>query len=97
MAHSHDPHGDVAVVDRGYGAGLLAALAVLLVLAVVGIALLWSQPWDDDGGADTTPGIENPLEGGDPGTGGGTDDGGTGGGTDGGTDGGGEVQPPSGQ
>jgi hypothetical protein len=83
----------------GYGSGALVALAAVVVLAVIAFAVLWTQPWDDDGGADTTPGISDNIvpdggdgggTGGDGGTGGG-DGGGTGGGTGGGggTDGGG--------
>ena len=96
MAHSHgDTHGHSThetIVERdgyGFGPGAIIVLATLLLLAVLGIALLVSQPWDDDG-ADTTPGIGDNSGGGGAGDGG-TGDGGTGeGGTgDGGTGGGG--------
>jgi hypothetical protein len=97
MAHSHgDPH--TTVVERdGYNAGMFMGLALVLLLAVIGLALLFTQPWDDDDGGTTAPGIEDVV----PGEGGGDNsvpgnDGGTDGGTDGGS-GGGEVEPPSGQ
>jgi hypothetical protein len=96
MAHTHgDPH--TTVVERdGYGAGMFMGLAIVLLLLIVGLALLFTQPWDDDdGGTNTSPGIEDAV----PGEGGGDsgvpgNDGGESGG-DG--SGGGEVQPPAGE
>lgn len=95
MTHAHhDPH--TTVVERdGYNAGLLMGLAVVLLLAIVGLALLFTQPWDDDGGTNTSPAIEDVV----PGDGGGGVPGendGSGGGSGGG-DGSGGEQPPSGQ
>jgi hypothetical protein len=81
MAHSHTYHDhDDVVVDRsaGFPAGVLVALALLLVVLIVGLAVLFSAPWDDDGGArnpqPNVPGIND--GGGNPG-GGGQSEGGT--------------------
>jgi hypothetical protein len=99
MAHTHgDPH--TTVVDRdGYGAGMFMGLAIVLLLVIVGLALLFTQPWDDDnGGTNTSPGIEDvvPGEGGGDSSVPGSGDG-DGGGSGGDGSGGGDVQPPSGQ
>lgn len=91
MAHTHmdDHHDTVTRTDPGGFSAMMIALAVLIVAAVVALAVLWAQPWDDDGGS--TPNVPDvgeqvPV----PGEGdGGTD----GGGTDGGTDGGSGEQP----
>ncbi len=61
MAHSHAPdpvvHHDRQVIDRGggTGAGMLIAVAALIAIVVIGLAVLWAAPWDDDGG--NTPNI----------------------------------------
>ena len=65
---THSSHGDThTVIDRnGGGAGLLVGLAIVVVLAVVALAVLWSAPWDDDNdGVDTTPGISDDVVPGD--------------------------------
>ena len=90
MAHDHG-HTTVVEDRTGAGAGMLVALAAIIVIALIAFAVLWTQPWDDNDGAgvtDTVPGIED--NGGGGATDGGTDDGGTGGGT-----GGGGEQPPA--
>lgn len=91
MTHAHHGHDTVEREGTGFAAGMLLAVAVLVLLAVVGLALLFTQPWDDDGDA----GIEQPVPGineggGDGGTGEGGGEGG--GGTDGGGDSGGTGQ-----
>jgi hypothetical protein len=99
MAHAHDAHThEVDVVERsGYGAGMMVAVATLLVLVVLGIVLLIAQPWDDGNGG-TTPNVPGVGDNGGGGNnnGGGTTDGnnnsGSGGATDGGS-GGGAQQP----
>lgn len=90
MAHTHssDTHGHdvVASSDPSGISAMMIALAVLVVAAVVALAVLWAQPWDDDGGSTPqAPGVgeEIPV----PGEG----DGGTGG-----TDGGSGEQPQDG-
>lgn len=94
MAHTHDAHGhgSVDVVERdGAPYGALIALAAIVVLALIAFAVLWSQPWDDDGGTNTNPNVPGISDDSVPGGGGsGSDstepqqpsDGGTGGGTD---------------
>lgn len=88
MAHGHDTH-TVVERDSANFAGPIVALVAIVLLALVAFAVLWAQPWDDDGGGDTTPGISNPVDDvipgdTDGGTGGGdTGGGGTGGGTEG--------------
>ena len=86
MSHAH--HGHDTVVERdvvrddgnGIAAGLILAVAVIVFLAVIGLALLFTQPWDEDGSGG---GLNNPV----PGTndGGGTGEGGGGGTNNGGT------------
>jgi hypothetical protein len=96
MAHTHgDPH-TVVERDSAYNAGMFMGVALVLLLAVIGLALLFTQPWDDNGSSG--PGIEDNV----PGAGGGDNTipgqdgtGGNGGSDNGGS--GGEVQPPSGQ
>ena len=85
MAHTHsDPHGHDVVTgtDPSGISAMMIALAVLVVAAVVALAVLWAQPWDDDGGSTPqSPGVgeEIPVPGeGDGGTGGGGTDGGSG-------------------
>lgn len=83
MAHAHDDvhtttH-EVDVVDRGsgFGAGFMLAAVTLIVLAVVGIAVLWARPWDDNNTRNNTPnvpGITDNSGGGQ--SGGGADNGG---------------------
>lgn len=94
MTHAHH---DIDVVDRGGPAtGMVLGILALLLLAVIAFALLWTQPWDDDGAVDTTPGISDNSgggTGGGSGTDGGTGGGGTDGGTGGGTGGGEQPQP----
>jgi hypothetical protein len=83
------------VVDRGGpAAGLLVAIAAVLILAIVAFAVIWAAPWDDDGDgiADpSVPGITDDIGGGgdvapvDGDTGGGDGSGGEGGDGSGGT------------
>lgn len=78
MTHDSHSHGTVIEDRTGAGAGMLVALAAIIVIALIAFAVLWTQPWDDnDGGgiADPVPGIED-----NSGGGGGTDDGAGGGG-----------------
>jgi hypothetical protein len=95
VAHSHDTHGHGAVVDRSAPLGALVAVVAILVLAVIAFAVLWTEPWEDDGGSPSTPGITDDsapsVPDVDPGNGGGAP--GDDGGNDGGTGGGGEPQP----
>jgi hypothetical protein len=100
LAHTHDTHGhhEVDVVDRGAPAGALVAVAALLVLAVIAFALLWTQPWNDDGASTSNPNVPGVSDNGGGGTndgggsGGGTNDGGSSGGDQGGgSSGGGEA------
>ena len=97
MAHTHEtaPVHEHEVVEHGYpGMGLMIAAGALLVGLIIALAVLWAQPWDDDGGS-TVP-VDPPIT--DDSGGGGDvappqDSGGTdGGGSDGGT-GGGEPAP----
>lgn len=87
-------HGHTTVVEdrSGSGAGMLVALAAIIVIALIAFAVLWTQPWDNDSGTgvgDAVPGIQDNSGGG--GAGGDTDDGaGDGGSGGGGSDGGGE-------
>jgi hypothetical protein len=55
MAHAHEPHPhDTTVVeDRGYG--VFVALAAIIAIIVIGLAVLWSAPWDDDDSNDIVP------------------------------------------
>ena len=78
MAHMHDDvhttTREVDVVDRGggFGAGFMLAVVTLLVLAVVGIAVLWARPWDDNktnSNNPNVPGITNNSGGGQSGGG----------------------------
>lgn len=81
MAHSHDPvvqHDREVIDNRGTGAGMLIAIAALIAIVVIGLAVLWSAPWDDDG--DATPNVPDvtdnsgggvPVPDVDPGQGGG--------------------------
>jgi hypothetical protein len=94
MTHMHEPapHShDRTVVEREYpAAGLLVAIAVLAALVIIGLAVLWSAPWDD-GDANTVP-VDPPVtdDSGGPNApsqpdgggseGGGSNDGGSGGG-----------------
>ncbi len=92
MAHMHDDvHSttrEVDVIDRGngsgFGAGFMLAIATLLVLAVIGVAVLWARPWDDNSNNNTpnVPGISDNSGGGSSGggqpSGGGSDSGGGG-------------------
>jgi hypothetical protein len=93
MAHSHDHSVDVVEHRDGFGSGAIVAVAALIVLAVIGLAVLFAAPWDDDNSGGGTnnpvPGINNPVD-----NGGDTGGGDTGGG---GTDnsGGGEAPAPA--
>lgn len=60
MAHAHDDlhtHREIEVVDRGtgVGAGLMVAIAALLVVAIIGLAVVWSRPWDNGSSPNTNP------------------------------------------
>ncbi len=65
MAHTDSHHVDVVDGRNGPGAGLMLAIAALVVIAVVALAVLFTQPWDDDGGVDTSPGITDDVVPGD--------------------------------
>lgn len=66
MAHTDSHHVDVVDRRDGPGAGLMLAIAALVVIAVVALAVLFTQPWDDDnGGVDTSPGITDDVVPGD--------------------------------
>ena len=86
MAHTHgDPHTyrEVDVIDRGSGvsAGIMLAIAALLLIVVIGLAVAWSRPWNNgtSNNNPSVPGISDNGGGGN-GTGGGASDGGNGGG-----------------
>jgi hypothetical protein len=73
MAHSHSYHDhDDVVIDRGAGfpAGALVALALVILVAVIGLAVLFSAPWEDDSGGGTQPAVPGINDGGNPGGGG---------------------------
>lgn len=55
MAHTHETpgHDTTVVEDRGYG--MFVALAAIIAVIVIGLAVLWAAPWDDDGGNDIVP------------------------------------------
>lgn len=55
MAHTHEPHGTTVVTDGHSGYGLFIAIAAILAVVVIGLAVLWAAPWDDDGGNDIVP------------------------------------------
>ena len=59
MVHAHESaplHEHEAVVTRDYpGAGLMLAAAALIAVLIIGLAVFWAQPWDDDGGVNTAP------------------------------------------
>ncbi|HZP58063.1 MAG TPA: hypothetical protein VFC53_11010 [Dehalococcoidia bacterium] len=95
MAHTHYEHEpahehDVEYVERtgaGFGAGLLIALATLIILAAIAFAVLWSRPWSNGsgGGGANQPGIGDNSGGGQQGgSGSGEQPGGGGGGQQGG-------------
>jgi uncharacterized membrane protein YgcG len=97
MAHTHHDTHDV-IIDReggpGVTAGLIAAIAVILLIAVIGLAVLFSRPWDS--GSNNTPnvpGIQDNSGGGGGGNNGGDTGGGSGGDSSGGGSGGGDAQP----
>ena len=98
MAHQDTHTHRTVIEDRtGYGAGMLVAVAAIILLALVAFAVLWTQPWDDNSSNTNpnVPGITDDSGGG--GTGGGDsqdNSGGSGGGTNDGGTGGGDVQPP---
>jgi hypothetical protein len=87
MAHTHgDPHSyrEVDVIDRGSGvsAGIMLAIAALLLIVVIGLAVAWSRPWNSGGTNNNNPnvpGISDNSGGGNGGSGG-TNNGGGGGG-----------------
>ena len=92
MAHTHSDVHEVDVIDRdggtGLAAGVLLAVAAILVMGVIGLAVLFTRPWDDNSpnnNPTTAPGITD-NGGGNNGTnnGGGTNtgSGGAGGGSD---------------
>ena len=62
MAHVHDDVHDtreVDIIDRGgsgVGAGVMLAIAALLVVAIIGLGVLWARPWDDNG-PNTNPNV----------------------------------------
>ena len=78
MAHTHDVHHDVMVErDGGLATGFVLGIVALLVLMVLAVALLWTQPWDSGSGSNN-PGItDNSGGGGGDGGGGGQQGGGT--------------------
>ena len=75
VTHGHAPH---EPVDAHGGYGVLVAIAAILAIIVLGIAVLWAAPWDDDPATnDVVPGpdITDDSGGGAPAP----DDGGSGG------------------
>ena len=98
MAHIHeDPVVHDVVRERevvagdpaGISAGVLLAIAALLAIIVIGLAVLWTSPWDNGGGStgpvdpgtsDNSGGSNAPSQPQDGGGTGSQDGGGTGGG-----------------
>jgi hypothetical protein len=103
MAHIHEEpvveHRSTTVIeDRGggFGAGLIVGIVAIVAAVIIGLALLITQPWDDNGSS--TPGVPDTSDSAPnlPGDNGGGDNGGGGGGGDnngGGGGGGGGEQP----
>jgi uncharacterized membrane protein YgcG len=95
MAHTHHDTHDV-IIDReggpGVTAGLIAAIAVIVLIAVIGLAVLFSRPWDS-GNSNSTPSVPGISDnsGGGGGNSGGDTGNGSGGDSSGG--GGGDAQP----
>ena len=98
MAHTHHDTHDV-IIDReggpGVTAGLIAAIAVIVLVAVIGLAVLFSRPWDNGSSNNTpnVPGISDNSGGGGGGNGGGDTGGSSGGDPSGAGSGGGDAQP----
>jgi hypothetical protein len=59
MTHAHHAHrdDDVEIIerDRPFGAGLTVAIAVIVIMALLAFAVLWSRPWSSGSGSRTTP------------------------------------------
>jgi hypothetical protein len=115
MTHSHGHDTtvrDTTVIDRDGDSGarttgMLLGIAAILLIAIIGLVVLFAEPWEDDGGGgvtDTAPGITDDSggggagegEGGGGGAGEGEGGGGEGGGGAGGDTGGG-AEPGAGQ
>lgn len=93
MAHTHRDVHDIDIVERdggsGLTAGVLVAIAALVVFAVIALAVLFARPWDDNG-ANNTPNVPGVTDN----SGGGASGGATGGGnSSGGASNGGAPQP----
>lgn len=60
MAHMHDEpviHHDREVIDRtGSGAGFLVGIAAIVAVVVIGLAVLWAAPWDENN-TNTVPNV----------------------------------------
>ena len=63
MAHVHEEpvvERETTIVDgghgpgTGFGAGMMIAALAILAAVIIGLALLFTQPWDDDG-ANSSP------------------------------------------
>jgi hypothetical protein len=64
MAHIHDEpvlRRDTTIIEdgrdtgSGFGAGVILGALAILAAVIIGVALLVTQPWDDNGGSGTTP------------------------------------------
>ena len=67
MAHIDEPvvHRDTTIIEdghttgTGYGAGMMLGALAIVAAVIIGLALLFTQPWDDNNGGNTTPGTSD--------------------------------------
>jgi hypothetical protein len=47
----------------GFGAGMMLGLLAIVAAVIIGVALLWTQPWNDDAdsSAPSVPGVEDTV------------------------------------